>query len=271
MVPSRGTDASFNHDRFLDRSHPRLLGQPNTQVLYGGGTVSLPGFSGVRISGGLWLDEARNWGLDASGFYLGTQSNGATYSSDSGGNPVLGQPVIIPGAGEQAYSASYPGYIVGTISASTSTFFYGWDLNLSRSLYRDENNQFTAYLGIRSYSMQETLTVNSNITQLQTGVLSYLGQPINVGDQLIVQDQFQGHTDFYGAQIGAKYSLTLSRFGLDVIGKFAMGESEEEYNISGSTSVLPPQVSSSRPRAAFWRNRPTSVIIPRTDLPLPPN
>ncbi len=217
---------------------PGALGQSNTQVVYGN-NINYAGFSGTRVSAGIYFDDARNWGVMASGFYLGTQTNSQTFGNAGNSVQTFGQPVVIPGFGEQAYSATYPGYIKGVVSGSSTVSMWGWDINLSRNLYRGDNNQWTVFAGFASYSFDESLTVGSNIQQLVPGVLSYLGKPINVGDQLIAVDQFTAHTDFFGAQIGAQYSLNYGRFGIDFIGKFAMGVSEEEYNISGSTSVLP--------------------------------
>src|SRR5207245_9735814 len=44
--------------------------------------------SGLRLSAGVWLDDARDWGVEASAFQLEKKNH--DYDTRSGGDPVLG-------------------------------------------------------------------------------------------------------------------------------------------------------------------------------------
>src|SRR5688500_3965657 len=70
---------------------PGALGQPNTRLLYGS-DQDFDLFSGLRVSAGMWLTPAGEFGVEAGGFALERRSVGFDTRSDEAGNPLLGRP-----------------------------------------------------------------------------------------------------------------------------------------------------------------------------------
>ena len=218
---------------------PGALGQPGTSTLYGGQRTNFGLNSGLRLSLGGWLDADQRWGAELSGFSLGRYSRRAAFGSDGTTDASLGQPFVNPNVGEEAYSTSLNGLIAGRIFASTSTQLYGWEANVLRNLARGNGGELDLIVGFRQVGLRENLRVDSDIQQLQPFVLSFAGQPINVGDHILTSDRFRAQTNFYGPQIGGKVTFINDRFGADLIGKLAMGVSQELYTINGSTTLIP--------------------------------
>ena len=83
------------------------LGNPNSQLLLGGGPIAPHEFSGVQATFGIWLDPEKLTSLEFGGFFLGYNSRTYAFASDANGNNVIAQPVN-DGAFLIAAPASYP-------------------------------------------------------------------------------------------------------------------------------------------------------------------
>ncbi|HMF14604.1 MAG TPA: BBP7 family outer membrane beta-barrel protein, partial [Gemmataceae bacterium] len=68
-----------------------VLGAAGTVPLFGG-PIDYGTASGGRFTTGLWFCECQHFGIDASFFFLGTQSANFFAASDSTGSPVLSRP-----------------------------------------------------------------------------------------------------------------------------------------------------------------------------------
>lgn len=73
---------------------PGALGQPGTQVIYGGGSVSLHPASGFRLDTGFYIDPEQTFGVQSRFFELASQSSGFAAFSDNNGNPLIARPAI---------------------------------------------------------------------------------------------------------------------------------------------------------------------------------
>ena len=94
---------------------PGAMGQPGTQLLFGGDQDSRVR-SGVRVNGGYWFTPDQTLGMDASFFFLGGQS--ASFDDSSDGVPVLARPFFNVNTGRQdAFLVAYPGQQAGEITA----------------------------------------------------------------------------------------------------------------------------------------------------------
>jgi Putative beta barrel porin-7 (BBP7) len=218
---------------------PNALGQPNTRVLFGDNTVDYGAQSGFRFTLGGWLNNERTWGLEASGFFLLSRSSGVAFSSDANGNPALGQPVINPNTGEEAYSTSLQGSITGSIWATTSSELSGWEIDGLCNITRGCNGEINFLLGFRQLTLRETLQVSSDITALGGCVLTFDGTAIGNNDHIFTTDRFVASTNFYGPQIGGVVGWSSGRFGFDVVGKLGLGVSQEQLQVSGYTAWIP--------------------------------
>jgi hypothetical protein len=53
-------------------------------------------------------------------------------------------------------------------------------------------------------------------------------------------DSFRTHNDFYGGQLGVKGEWEMGRAFVNVAGKVALGDSHEQVNVVGLSTVTPP-------------------------------
>ena len=85
----------------VDPTGSGFLGQPGTVPILGPGTFIGSTRQGIRLRGGLWLDDCGSCGIDGSVFFLGRRTADATFSSSQFGiitRPVF-SPNIQPGVG----------------------------------------------------------------------------------------------------------------------------------------------------------------------------
>src|SRR5262249_22525178 len=71
---------------------PGALGQPGTQVLFGGNNLGTGAASGARFMAGYWLTRDHCLGLEGGYWFLGSKVN--NFSASSQGNPPLFRPFV---------------------------------------------------------------------------------------------------------------------------------------------------------------------------------
>src|SRR5262245_4459773 len=70
---------------------PGALGQPGTNVLFGGADVETQIRQGARITGGVWLDDNGDLGVEASYFFLGSRAVGREVAGTDT-TPIVARP-----------------------------------------------------------------------------------------------------------------------------------------------------------------------------------
>jgi hypothetical protein len=206
---------------------PGALGQPGTQVLFGGDYNSRVR-SGVRVRGGYWFTPDQTFGLDGTFFFVGGQS--ASFDDSSDGVPVLTRPFFNVNSGrEDAFIVAYPGRQAGDVQGALSTRLWGADANLRGMLFRGASYQVNLLGGFRFLDLHDALGMQENDTIL----------PTNINNPLVwttVTDHFHTSNQFYGGQLGADMMWSRGRFFIDVLGKVALGVSVEHAGINGWTA-----------------------------------
>jgi hypothetical protein len=76
-----------------DRLVAGTIGEPTTEILYGGERSTGDPELGARLEVGMWLDDCARWGVGASVFMLGNESGGYD-TGFSRGDPILARPFI---------------------------------------------------------------------------------------------------------------------------------------------------------------------------------
>ncbi len=219
---------------------PGGLGQPGTSVLFGGGGVGYGTFSGVSVNAGVVLDPDLPFALEGSLLVLGNRSPSFTASSNDAGFPVLARPLVSPfGKGEYVQATSLPGLFAGTTTISTALNFQAWEFNLAMNVMSTDRSRLTLLAGFRQLNLNESLTVTDVLTPLVPGSLDYLGKPIAAGT-LSDFDHFHTSNNFYGGQIGGRYTYQASKFNFDLTGKIAFGGTNQLTTIDGATALAPP-------------------------------
>src|SRR5262249_34137101 len=97
---------------------PGALDQPSTRVLFGGAGADYGTVSGLRLEGGVWLDDKQQFSVEAGGFLLERKAAGFHAATDANGSPVLGLSFVnaLTGA-ENVYLSGFPEFpaITGSV------------------------------------------------------------------------------------------------------------------------------------------------------------
>lgn len=214
------------------------IGQPGTAVLFGGHGINDDWKPGARFTVGGWLDDCRRCGLEASYFFLGSQSD--DFFAASPGSPILARPFTDPLTGPCTQLVAFPpgvfpsvpGGAAGALGASLYTKFQGGDLNWLHNLRDCCNYRVDLLAGFRYLNLRERLTVRESI-------LTGPGPAPLADTAFAVLDQFTTSNDFYGGQVGARAEWTTGRFFVRGTGKVALGDTHQAVAIAGATGVTP--------------------------------
>jgi hypothetical protein len=201
-------------------------------VLVGGQEVNPGNSGGGRITAGMWLNQRRTIGVEASYFYLGPRS----INQSAGGNgadtsPFIGRPFIPAFSGfTSTFPISFPSRARGDLTASLASHLQGAEVNGVYDVGKPGCCPLRLLAGVRFLDLKERLTIIENL------VYNYIG---TLGDgsefSFIMTDEFATRNRFYGGQGGAETELTFNRLKLELSGKVAVGGVRQLVNISGST------------------------------------
>jgi hypothetical protein len=189
--------------------------------------------SGVRLTAGGYLDDARVWGIEGSGFEL--QKGTRNFAMSSGGDPVIGPVFQDPFAHrETIITYSVPNARSAFLSESIGNSLWGVEANvlyqLPALLFAD---RLDLMVGFRHLQFGESLDV-SGIHTAQPGFADPVAAITSYSDHFGVFDKF------YGAQVGLHSHADIGMFTVDVTGKLAMGGMQEVVKINGTTTLVDP-------------------------------
>ncbi len=237
---------------------PGALGQPGTTVLFGGGNTNTSPRSGFRGTAGYWLNDDHTLGVEVGGFFLFNQSSGfAQTSLGAPGSPILTRPFFDVLAGTpSAQLVAAPGVLAGSISVHTDNQLWGAEANVRSNLCCGCNWYFDALLGFRYLALDESVSIQENLTTLVPIPVGSLTVP--AGSSLSLTDNFTTHNRFYGTQVGGYGEYRMGQWSLGMKATVALGTTQEMVDISGSTLINVP---GSRPRAF-----PTGFLTERSNI-----
>jgi hypothetical protein len=219
---------------------PGGLGQPNTQVLYGGQNVDMGAANGWRLDVGGWIDHEQRFGLQAVFFILERQEVDFGAFSDGNGNPLLARPVnIAGGGGPSSYLDSSPGALAGGMASTNLSQFFGYELNGLFKIFQTDHFRLDGILGFRYLNLHESLELDDEIQPLVPGALTFLGQPVDTSSTMFDFDRFETTNNFYGGQLGTQLAWNWGRWSVDLVTKLGIGTTQEKAIISGGTTVYP--------------------------------
>lgn len=208
------------------------LGQPGTQLLYGGNSAAGSGVFGLRLA------LARNFGdedrgsIDVSVFAVNSRSRSGTFGSDAAGNPVLTRPFFNPVAGqEDADIRAFPGAFAGTTHDTFTTAMYGGEANIRWDFSRPTPENvcgFSLLAGPRYFQFNESYRNFDTTVEL----------PVGAGSTFQFADDFGTRNHFFGGQIGSAFKVRWDRVAFDLTGKLIGGNNAQSININGATRVV---------------------------------
>jgi hypothetical protein len=231
--------------------NPGALGNTDTSVLIGDGSIGPKEFSGIQTTLGIWLDPERLQSLEVGGFWLGKNSRQYSATSDAVGNPVIVQPVLIPT--EANLAVAFPGTLAGKIAVNSVMDFSSLELNFVQNAIRVNGWSIDSLVGIRYLYLNDTLNINQNVTVLPGGAgmvpFNNVGQP--AGANFLFNDSFNITNRFYGAQLGARVNWTCKGFDVGATLKVGLGATSHVAIIDGFTTLNVAGATTSAPGSSL--------------------
>lgn len=218
-----------------------LLGLNTTTILYD--SIPNPMRSGGRFAVGMWMPHFDNrLGAEANFFFLGRQSNTATFGTN--GNPLLARPfndttplALDPNAVNGPNAEFFRGATVSTFSE-----VWGFEGNLRYKWLCGSNCWLDVLGGYRNLNINEGLT----ITEDAQG--TFRGQPVFAHEV----ESFRTRNQFNGFQLGLDGEVRFwNRWFLGMTTKVAMGNTHQIIDIAGSTTFSGPGITTNTQQGAL--------------------
>ena len=217
-----------------------ILGVAGTQTLFGGDKIADDQRSGLRINFGRWLDDSQQTGIEANYFSVfndGSTNNffRQTTGGAGSGSPILARPFFDVNANlENARLASFPGIADGSITVASSSELHSVGLLLRHRLRSGSRGRIDVLGGYRYLRFREGLRIDENF--VSTGA----GGGIAVGTAIDVYDLFETKNEFNGGELGLAAKFDHDNWGLELLGKVALGNIHRTVNINGATTTTTP-------------------------------
>jgi hypothetical protein len=218
-----------------------VIGQPGTQVLFGG-PIDHKEFSGGRFTFGFWLDQCEKCGVEANFFFLGERA--VNFSQSSLGLPLLARPffnVDPANPGEDAELVANPLVpeipsllpLAGTIDVRLDSELWGTDVNWIINKWQYCCGRTDFLVGLRYMRLRESIDITENL-------LVPPNSPAFAGTQIFLNDHFATRNWFFGGQLGLRQTFNWRNWQIDMTGKCALGSTQQRVNIDGATIITPP-------------------------------
>ncbi len=240
--------------RGVDNANPGIIGEPGTEILFGGGDLNEKSRIGGRISAGRWLDECHTWGIE--GDYFALDDSDQNFFASGFDNPFLSRPFIdvqngLPG--DPAVEAVNNDDLCGEILAKTKSGFQGAGFDVRRNLHccthcpnpggRNPRNwgdwsntccKLDLIGGYRFYRLDDSVYVNERLDVVAQG------GSIAFGTRFDITDDFRTRNEFHGGEIGLVGEFYRGRWFMEALVKVALGNNHQKVRIDGRTITTVP-------------------------------
>ncbi len=216
-----------------------VLGEPGTRVLYGDELTSSGPWSGVRLRGGVGLDDFRQWWLIADGFYLPMFSE--SFEANTQSESILARPFYDQAIdGQNSQLISYPGFVDGNITVDTWSQLWGAGVALRKNVYCcpgescDSGYRLDSLVGYRYLELSEGVEIYEDMTATDPQ------GPLLLGTRLELQDLFTSESRFQGVELGLAAEASGTRYFISGECRVALGQTQHRLKIDGATLVSVP-------------------------------
>ncbi len=230
------------------REDAGVLGEPDTQILYGSEDIFTSGRNGLRFRGGVWFDAKNRYGVQGEYFTLANGSE--MFSASSETTDILARPFFNinprdpftedfdPPARQDSQLIAYPGVLGGdvTVTASSQLQSAGLafrELMAGETFCGDQGTGFSrvdVLLGYRHMRLTERLAISENLTSIGSDI------PVS----FLISDQFDTRNQFHGGDLGMTWQAGWGKWSVDLLVKTAVGNVQQEVTIQGATSASIP-------------------------------
>ena len=232
--------AANNYGFILNSSTTVLYGAPFAPATGGNSTQTFPGFSGVRLTAGYWLDDGHRFAIEGRGFGLQQRAAGFDARGDANGSPGMRIPVFNtvpyrPGSAldltisENGLPISLPGILTGAVNVTNSLRLWGLDGAGIFNIFRTPSWELSALAGVRYLDLTESFSLKDDIVGLTS---------IFAGQSGEVVDLFGTHNQFYGGTLGLRGRAASGPLSAELTGRLSLGVSHEVLNISGAFQAV---------------------------------
>jgi Putative beta barrel porin-7 (BBP7) len=203
-----------------------VLGLSSTSVVFD--HVSDPMRSGARFDVGWWCKHFCNVGIEFDYFFLGRQSDNATFSSD--GNPQFSRPFFNALTQSQASEIVSNNNVSGSVSVHNYSQLWGAGVNLRYKWLCNPCGFIDVLVGYRHLNLSEGLDITENLQTFNPLTGTAAGA-------FLVQDSFRTRNQFNGVLVGLDGEWRFcNRWSLGGSAKIAFGSTHQIVDIGGSTA-----------------------------------
>lgn len=242
-----------------DNGGSPALGVAGTRTVYGGELLD-DTRSGLRLSGGYWFDDRRDLALELDWLALEDESDAYAFS-DPLGTSVLGRPFYNAGLGAaDAALISSPGLAGGDLQISAGTEFTTAGIRARTGLccreigggcdsYGCRDDRLGGVLGGAAMGrrapprgvLRTDLLIGYRYARLRDSLRisqSVAAPPLSTSIDSF--DAFDTRNEFHGLDLGAVYDWQATRWGLELVGRVAVGSTEQRVAITGDALFAQP-------------------------------
>ncbi|MGL6075886.1 MAG: BBP7 family outer membrane beta-barrel protein [Fimbriiglobus sp.] len=210
-----------------------ILGQGDTQIVYGGGALPNKLHTGGRFGTTYWLDDSHHWGIDANIFFLGT--NDTTFRTDTNQFPLLARP--FNNLNQQipfSEVVAAPGLAFGSVSVLSETQMWGADVGFQRAFLCGACSKLDLLAGFRFLNLNDTVQITEAFSRnpnasLDSGVPNALFGTIT--------DRFRTVNHFYGVNLGMVGELRRGAWTFEGRAAVGLGTVFQFAEINGSQNI----------------------------------
>ena len=238
------------------RPQAGVLGEPGTTVLLGDERLLDDMRWGGRLQVGGWLDRCQCLGIEGEWFALGDED--ARFVAESGGDPILARPIFNVLLDRQdAQLVAFPGVVAGTVAVDSYSEFNSAGVRLLRNVRDCGGSRLDLLAGYRYLRLEENLGISENLISTN---------PFAPGT-FEIRDEFDTENQFHGGDIGLLWKTRGCRWSLDVLGKVALGYTEQTVLIDGTTGENPGGVLALRSNMGL-HERDEFAVVPEVGVTL---
>jgi hypothetical protein len=215
-------------------------GDPTTTILFAPAGLEPPDVNGLRIRAGVFLDAEHRFSLSGEGVIFEVARNDLLAGANTPGQPFLVRPYSDASAngGAALFPSSTDNGHFGGNDIRAESRLWSWDANLGYHLSR----RMAAYAGFRSIALLEQVRYQQNLGTTMpftfAGGLTFRAVPLDPGQSLQINDDFDASNRFYGPQAALQYRWEFGPLSFDLLGRLAAGVMCSRVNVRGSTRLL---------------------------------
>ena len=208
-----------------------ILGQGDTQVVYGNQTPTNTRHSGARFGAQYKLNET--WGVDTNIWFLGR--NGSEFRASSDQFPVLARPFFNVNSNSNfSQLIASPLLSTGTASIVSETSLWGAEANIRRGIWCFGCNRVDALLGFRYLNLSESLQITETF-QRTANSNTGIGVPTVAGGT--VTDRFRTENHFYGVNLGLAGEMNRGWWYVQGRATVGLGSMNQIVELTGSQAL----------------------------------